>query len=81
MITVPIPEIFPDDLDLNENCKYAIGPKTCYIMGKLNGRMVTVKKYQRIIPDMEISQLLTDEYETIRYIMITIFRILVANNN
>ena len=35
-------------------------------MGKLNGRMVTVKKYQRTIPDCEISQLFDDEYETVR---------------
>ena len=66
MINVPIPEICPEELDLNENCKYAIGPKTLSIMGKLNGRIVTVKKYQQTIPDCEISQLLNNEYETIR---------------
>ena len=69
MINVPIPEILPEELDVNENCKYAIGPKTLNIMGKLNGRIVTVKKYQRTIPDCEISQLLNDEYETIRLVV------------
>ena len=68
MINVPIPEILPEELDLNENCKYAIGPKTLSIMGKLNGRIVTVKKYQQTIPDSEISQLLNNEYETIRFV-------------
>ena len=72
MISVPIPEILPEDLDVNENCKYAIGPKTLSIMGKLNGRLVTVKKYQRTIPDCEISQLMSDEYETIRFALQTV---------
>ena len=37
-------------------------------MGKLNGRMVTVKKYQRTIPDFEILQLFNDEHETVRFV-------------
>jgi hypothetical protein len=73
VLNVPIPEILPEDVDLNENCKYAIGPKTLSITGKLNGRMVSVKKYQRTIPDCEISQLLNDEYETIRFVKTCIF--------
>ncbi|XP_046851848.1 probable serine/threonine-protein kinase DDB_G0275165 [Xenia sp. Carnegie-2017] len=66
VITVPIPEIFPDDLEIHENYKYAVGPKTLSIMGKLNGRIVTVKTYHERLPDKEILQLFYNELETIR---------------
>ena len=66
IVSIPIPEIQPEDLELNENCKYCIGPKTLSIMGKLNGRIVMVKTYQKTTSELEIFELFKNEVDTIR---------------